>query len=449
MHKEYLIRERPAKALLLFALPMVIGNLFQQFYTMADSVVVGRFVGENALAAVGASYSLTNVFISIAIGGGVGASVITAQTFGQRDYDKMKRSVSTALIAFLGLSVLLGGIGLALSGPIMTLLRTPENILDQAAAYLNIYFLGLPFLFMYNVLSAMFNALGRSRIPLYLLIFSSVLNIALDVYMVAALQLGVAGVAWATLIAQGVSATAAFALFLRELKAYPGHGGARFDLDELRHMTRIAIPSILQQSTVSIGMMLVQSVVNSFGSQMLAGYSAAMRIESLCIVPMAAMGNAVSSYTAQNIGAGQFDRVRRGYRACYGIVAVCAAALCVGLQAGAPSLIALFLGEDGTWVALDTGVRCISFMGWFFALIGLKMITDGVLRGAGDMLMFTVANLVNLGLRVALAIALAPRWGIDMVWRAVPIGWTANYLISFFQYRTGKWRARHLADGAG
>lgn len=440
MEKEYLIHKRPVSALLIFALPMMLGNFFQQAYTMADSVIVGRFVGEGALAAVGASYSLTNVFISIAIGGGVGASVITAQTFGRRDYPRMKRSVSTALLSFLAISIVLGGVGLLFSKQIMVLLRTPSDVLGDAVTYLNIYFLGLPFLFMYNVLSSMFNALGRSRIPLYLLIFSSVLNVALDIYMVTVLNLGVAGVAWATLIAQGISAVLSFSIFLRELKSYPGKQEGLFDVHELQRMTRVALPSILQQSTVSIGMMLVQSVVNSFGSQMLAGHSAAMRIESLCIVPMSAMGNAMSSYTAQNVGAGKNDRVKAGYRASYGIVIALAAVICLVVQLLARPLISLFMEDAGTTVAFETGMACTRFMGWFYVLIGLKMISDGVLRGAGDMVMFTVANLVNLGLRVILAITLAPQFGIAFVWVAVPVGWFINYLISFLEYRTGKWK---------
>ena len=442
MEKEYLIHKRPVAALLVFALPMMLGNFFQQAYTMADSAIVGRFVGEDALAAVGASYSLTNVSISIAIGGGVGASVITSQTFGSRDYARMKRSVSTALLSFLGISLALGAVGLLCSRSIMVLLRTPENILGDAVTYLNIYFLGLPFLFMYNVLSAMFNALGRSRVPLYLLIFSSLLNVALDVYMVTALDMGVAGVAWATLIAQGISAVLSFTLFLKGLKAYPGKlEGRLFDSRELKNMARVALPSILQQSTVSIGMMLVQSVVNSFGSQMLAGYSAAMRIESVCIVPMSAMGNAISSYTAQNVGAGKPQRVKEGYRASYGIVFAIAALLCLGVQLLARPLVSLFMEEGGSSLAFETGMACTRFMGWFYVLIGLKMISDGVLRGAGDMALFTVANLVNLGLRVVLAVTLAPRFGIQFVWMAVPVGWLVNYLISFLEYRTGKWRA--------
>lgn len=439
MEKEYLIRKRPVSALLIFALPMMLGNFFQQAYTMADSVIVGRFVGEEALAAVGASYSLTNVFISIAIGGGVGASVITSQTFGSRDYSRMKRSVSTALLSFLAISLVLGAGGLLFSRQIMVLLRTPENILQDASTYLNIYFLGLPFLFMYNVLSSMFNALGRSRIPLYLLIFSSVLNVALDIYMVTALSMGVAGVAWATLIAQGISAVLSFVIFLRGLKSYPGKLDRLFDGRELKNMARVALPSILQQSTVSIGMMLVQSVVNSFGSQMLAGYSAAMRIESVCIVPMSAMGNAISSYTAQNIGAGKPRRVKAGYRASYGIVFAIAAVICLAVQLLARPLVSLFMEEGGSTLAFETGMACTRFMGWFYVLIGLKMISDGVLRGAGDMTMFTVANLVNLGLRVVLAVTLAPQFGIQFVWMAVPVGWLINYGISFLEYRTGKW----------
>lgn len=443
MDKEYLIQEKPLKALLIFAFPMIIGNLFQQFYTMVDSVVVGRFVSEHALAAVGASYSLTNVFISIAIGGGVGASVLTSRYFGSREYRKMKTSVTTAMISFLMVSLILGGIGLFFGQEIMKLLNTPENILEQATEYLNIYFLGLPFLFMYNILSAMFNALGRSKIPLYLLIFSSVFNIVLDVVFVREFHMGVAGVAWATLIAQGISAVVAFLLFVREMKQYQGEkGDTRFDKEEFSRMSRIALPSILQQSTVSIGMMLVQSVVNSFGAEMLAGFSAAMRIESICIVPMAAMGNVMSSFTAQNLGAGKQERVVKGYHTGYGIVFGFGIILCVILEFFYQPLIGMFLGEEGTALAISTGTDYLRFIGWFFTFIGLKMITDGLLRGAGDMKMFTVANLVNLSIRVIMAVTLAPVFGIAMVWYAVPVGWAANYVISFLEYRTGKWRKK-------
>lgn len=440
MDKEYLIHEKPLRALLIFALPMIIGNLFQQFYTMVDSMVVGHFVSESALAAVGASYSLTNVFICIAIGGGVGASVITSRYFGARAYQKMKKSAYTALIAFLGMSIILGIIGLFMGKQIMQILNTPDSVLDMATEYLNIYFIGLPFLFMYNVLSAMFNAIGRSRIPLYLLIFSSVLNIFLDIYMVRSLHLGVAGVAWATLIAQGISAVFSFLLFLRVLSKYVTKKTEIFDWNELKSMSEIAFPSILQQSTVAIGMMLVQSVVNSFGTEILAGFSAAMRVESICVVPMSAIGNAISAYTAQNIGAHSFERVRKGYHIGNSIVVFFAILICVVLEICYSSIISSFLGSDGTQRALQTGTAYLKFMGWFFLLIGLKMVTDGLLRGARDMKMFTLANLANLILRVCFAATLAPHFGIAMVWYAVPIGWLVNLIISHAEYRTEKWK---------
>lgn len=444
MKKEYLIREHPLKALLIFAVPMIIGNLFQQFYNMVDSMVVGRYVSQNALAAVGASYSLTTVFISIAIGGGMGASVIVSLYYGSRDYRKMKHAIRTALIAFLFLGILLGFTGWLFSKQIMIALNTPNDVLDQAVEYLRIYFIGLPFLFMYNVLSSMFNALGRSKIPLFLLIFSSVFNIGLDIYMVCRLHMAVAGVAWATFIAQGISAAVALLLFIREMTLYRTDASCHwFDWTELWNMAKVALPSILQQSTVSVGMMLVQSVVNSFGSEILAGYSAGSRLESICIVPMAAMGNAISSYTAQNIGARRYDRVTQGYHVAYGIVFGFAVLICLTLEIAYRPLILMFLGDKGTLLAMQTGNSYLRFLGWFFALIGLKMITDGLLRGAGDMTLFTVANLVNLSIRVAVAFLFAPLYGIRMVWVAIPAGWLANYLISFAEYRTGKWRRSH------
>ena len=418
MKNDYLITENPLKALIVFAIPMIIGNLFQQAYTMADSAIVGRLVGEKALAAVGAAYSLTNIFICVAIGGGMGASVIVSQYFGHGNYGKLKKTVYTALVTFLVISVMLGVIGLAFSKNIMIAMNTPVEVLDMSVTYLQIYFLGLPFLFMYNVLSSMFNALGKSRIPLYFLIFSSVFNIVLDWVFVADFALDVAGVAWATLIAQGVSVLGSFTVLRKELKKLEGASDGIFEAEELLPMAKIALPSILQQSTVSIGMMLVQSVVNSFGAESLAGFSAGMRIESICIVPMAAVGNAISSYTAQNIGAGQLKRVSKGYVQANKMVIFFGVVICVILELFPTQFITLFLGADGSQVAIATGYGYLVFMGFFFFMIGFKMAADGVLRGAGDMKLFTIANLVNLSIRVIMAMTLAPRFGIAWVWYA-------------------------------
>lgn len=433
------------KALVKFSIPMIIGNFFQQAYTIVDSAIVGHYNGETALAAVGASYALTTIFMFIALGGGIGASVIISQHFGARRFAQMKTATYTALLTFLGLSVLLAGFGLLFSRPIMSSLNTPKDALGIAVVYLNIYFYGLPFLFMYNILSSLFNALGKSRIPLYFLIFSSLLNVVLDWYMVAILDMGVPGAAYATFIAQGLSAILSFIVFLKEISQYKEKANGVFSVVELGHMTRIAIPSILQQSTVSIGMMLVQSVVNGFGTQALAGFSAAIRIENLCLVPLASFGNALSSYTAQNIGADKKDRVPQGYRAANIMVGITAVVICVVLELFHTQIIGMFLDASPSPETVATGENYLKFVGFFFCWVGLKMAVDGVLRGAGDVKMFTIANIVNLSIRVLLSWFGAPVWGIQMVWYAVPMGWFANFVISYCEYRTGRWRTKKVA----
>lgn len=443
-----MVGDAPGKTLFFFAIPMILGNLFQQFYNMADSVIVGRFVGEDALAAVGASYALTTVFVMLAIGGGNGSAVITSQYLGARKYNKMKTSVSTILLTFLGVSIVLALVGLACSGMILRVLKTPDNIMEAAGTYLNIYFCGLPFLFMYNILAAMFNAMGDSRTPLYLLIFSSVLNIILDIFFVTQFGMGVAGVAVATVLAQGISAVISLGLLLRRLKAYDGQeeDGAYqvFDVSMLGKMVQVAIPTMLQQSIVSIGMLLVQSVVNGFGSSVLAGYTAGSRIDSICIVPMIAAGNAVATFTAQNMGAGKPERVKLGYRAARFLVYGFAVLICVIVLLFRRQMIGLFMDGTGNELAYTTGVSYLSFIAFFFVFIGLKATTDGVLRGSGDMAVFTAANLVNLGIRVLVANLCVPLWGVAAVWYAVPMGWAANYIISLIRYLSGKWREKRL-----
>ncbi len=465
MKKYNMLTDKPGRSLFFFALPMILGNLFQQFYTTVDSIIVGQFVGEDALAAVGASYSLTTAFIMIAIGGGIGASVITSQYLGAGIYRKMKTSVSTALISFLILSLVLSVIGLLGNKAILSGLNTPENILSDAVLYLEIYFLGLPFLFMYNILSSIFNALGNSRTPLYLLIFSSLLNIGMDLVMVRVFLLGVAGVAIATVIAQGLSAVISFCLLLRLLGTYREETSTKetdaekrgveetdadtaqrklYDFSMLGNMIKVAIPSMVQQSIVSIGMLLVQSVVNGFGSSVLAGYTAGMRIESICIVPMIATGNAVSTFTAQNLGAGQSERVRRGYLAGVRMVAAFAVLTCLILTIFHEPIINAFLEEGSDAAAFATGNAYLTFIAFFFVCIGMKAITDGVLRGAGDVVVFTLANLINLGIRVSFAFGFAGVIGVEAVWFAVPMGWTTNFVISFIRYLSGKWSRKKL-----
>lgn len=518
MKKYDMLKDSPGKSLFFFALPMILGNLFQQFYNMADSMIVGKCVGEDALAAVGASYSLTTVFIMIAIGGGIGASVITSQYLGAGRYDRMKTSVYTALISFAAVSVALGLFGFFLCRRILVALNTPGNILEDAILYLRIYFVGLPFLFMYNVLSSVFNALGDSRTPLCLLIFSSVLNVFLDLFTVLALGMGVDGVAAATVAAQGLSAVISFLLLKRKLRGFADMPEKKFhpaemwkesgevfvgelragelQAEELRagelragelqtgelqaeelqtgelragelrrgrvqedsaeepqgvyslkmlgSMIRIAIPSMLQQSIVSIGMLLVQSVVNGFGSSVLAGYTSGMRIESICIVPMIASGNAMSTFTAQNLGAGDPERVKKGYRTAYGMVLGFALVILAVLSVFHGQIAEAFLEEGSSAEAFFTADDYLCFIRFFFVFIGIKAITDGVLKGAGDVVVFTMANLINLGIRVFVSFYFAGVWGVEAVWYAVPIGWSVNYVISFLWLLTGRWSRKRV-----
>ena len=337
---EYLITDAPLKALTVFAMPMILGSFFQQVYNMADSIIVGQFVGSSALAAVGACAALTNVFICVALGAGVGAGVLVSRYFGAQNYSKMKTIVSTSLISFLILSIFLGVFGFGFSHFMMSLLQTPADILDKSR----------------------FN--------------------------------------W-------------------------------FDRQELHSMLRIAVPSVLQQSTVSIGMMIVQAVVNPFGTQALAGYAATMRVENVFSLIFVSIGNAVSPYVSQNLGAKKIERIKKGYHAAL-VLDLCFAVLAfIVIETLHTPISSLFLGKDGTALAYQVSGDYMKWLGYFFIFMGIKMATDGVLRGLGIMRPFLIANMVNLAIRLSVALIFAPRYGIAFVWLAVPAGWLANFLISY------------------
>ena len=316
----------------------------------------------------------------------------------------------------------------------MSALQTPADILDDAVLYLRVYFVGFPFLFMYNILSTMFNSIGESKIPLGLLIFSSILNIFMDLWMVAGLDLGVCGAALATLIAQGISAVFSLLIFFHRMRRYKSHFDW-FDRQELLSMFQIAVPSVLQQSTVSIGMMIVQAVVNPFGTQALAGYSATMRVENVFSLIFVSIGNAVSPYVSQNLGANKPQRIKKGYHAalvldvCFSVIAF------IVIETLHTQISSLFLGKDGTALAYQVSGDYMRWLGYFFIFMGIKMATDGVLRGLGIMRPFLIANMVNLAIRLSVALIFAPRFGIAFVWLAVPAGWLANFLISYVALR--------------
>ncbi len=442
--KGNMVSGNPTKALIGFTLPMVAGNLFQQFYNIMDSVIVGNVVGEEALAAVGASTAITMMFVMVAMGTGIGCSVVISQLFGAKKLEEMKTAISTALLSILGFSVILSALGLFINRGLMRLMGTPDNIFEDAAQYMQIYFFGFVFLFLYNAFSAIFNALGDSKKPLMFLIFSSLLNIGLDLYFVAELNMGVAGVAWATLIAQGISALLSFAFLIWKLKGIETKEYSRFDGGMLKNMVKVAIPTIVQQSIVSVGMVLVQSAVNQFGSTFLAGYTAATKIDGIAIVPMVAVGNATSTYVAQNMGARKPERIAQGYRICLAMSAGIGLTIALILHFTGNGFVGLFLDSSSSSEAIAIGAQYLSIVSLFYFVMGIMNVSNGVLRGAADMGWFLACSLCNLGVRVGLTYALADAThGMVIMW-ANPAGWAVGLGLAAFRYFQGGWKAKKI-----
>ena len=306
---------KPLKLLFFFAMPMVVGNLFQQLYNMVDSMVVGRFVGEDALAAVGSSFPVVFLSVAIAAGLSMGCTVVISQFFGAGKILEMKITVSTALISLGVIGLIIMGIGEIIAGPLLSLLGTDPDIMADSLAYLRIYFGGAVFLFLYNSLNGIYNALGDSQTPLKFLMVSALTNIVLDLLFVIQFNMGVAGVAWATLIAQGMCAVFSFFVLIARLRKMENEEAANgksftfFDMSSAERIAKVGVPSMLQQSIVSISMMLMQGLVNSYGKVFVAGYTAATKIDTLAMMPNMNFSNAMSSYAAQNIGARKMDRV--------------------------------------------------------------------------------------------------------------------------------------------
>ena len=294
---------KPEKVLWQFCLPLFCSIIFQQLYNIADSLVAGRFIGEQALAAVGNSYEVTLIFIAFGFGCNIGCSVVVSAMFGAGKYKELKSAVSTAMIASGALCLVLMAGGLIFCGSLLHLIRTPAEVFADSRLYLNIYIWGLPFVFFYNISTGIFSAMGDSRTPFIFLAASSTANILMDIWFVAVFHMGVAGVAWATFICQGISCILALFAVLKRLKGMKTEGKYRiFSWNICRKIAVIAVPSILQQSFISVGNILIQSVINGFGPGVMAGYSAAVKLNNLVITSFSTIGNGVSNYTAQNIG---------------------------------------------------------------------------------------------------------------------------------------------------
>lgn len=432
----------PGKVLWQFAMPMFVSVIFQQLYNIADSIIVGNFAshGEEALAAVGASYPITMIFMAIAMGCNVGCVVVISQLFGAKRYREMKTAVTTTLLASLVLSVLLMVFGLLFSGIMLKMIHTPENIFADADVYLKIYIGGFLFLFFYNVVTGIFTSLGDSKAPLYFLIGSSLSNIALDWVFVAVFHWDVAGVAWATFICQGIACILAMLTLQKRLKAIKCEEKPEiFSVSMLKKIGLFAVPSVLQQSFVSVGNIFIQSLINSFGSSVIAGYSAAIKINTFGVTCFGTLGNAVSSFTAQNIGAKSNERVKQGLRAGIRMGLIIGVPFFLGCFFGGDFFIRLFMNEESV-VALETGIQFLEIVAPFYFVISMKLTTDGLLRGSGAMKYFMVSTFSDLILRVLLGYILAVPFGTTGIWMSWPVGWTIGTIMSLAFYKKDVWK---------
>ncbi len=445
--EHYLTEMNPVKAILYLSIPMMLGNLFLQGYNAADAWIAGRFISEQALAAVGACYAVSGVFLGLAAGGGIGTAVIAAGYWGAGKSDRFRRISLLAAGVFLGLSMLLGAGGFFLARRILLILNTPGNILEMSVRYLRIFFIGLPFLFLYNISNSLYNALGKSTVTLWLLILSSVVNLGLDYLFVAVLGWGISGAAWATVLAQAFASLLSLGTLFGYLRKFSGESKiGKMKAADLSELIRASAPSMLQQSLMYLGMLLVQTAVNRFGAEALAGYSFAMRMEAISLVPLTAFGNALSSFTAQNRGANRRDRVVQGLWQTGGMALALAVGIGLTLHLGAPYLTRIFLGKTHSDTAFATGCGYLRFVSLFFWLNGLKALTDGFLRGNNDMAVFTAANTLNLAMRVFCAYYFSGTVGVAAVWYAVPAGWMINFLISWLEVRSCRWMRKWKSD---
>ena len=423
----------PSVVLCRFCLPLFGSIIFQQLYNLADSWVAGRFIGENALAAVGNSYELTLIYLAFAFGCNIGCSVMVSQYFGARRLNELKSCVYTTSIATAILSMLFIAVGLCFGKPLLLMIHTPEEILEQSQCYLDIYTLGVPFVLFYNVATGIFAAMGDSRTPFVFLVISSLSNIAADVLFVFLFQNGVAGIAWATFICQGISCLAAILVVRQRLHLLPGKGRL-FSWKILRDISSIAIPSILQQGAISIGNIMLQGDVNSFGPGVIAGYSASVKLNNLVITAFTTLGNGISNYTAQNLGAEKIQRIGNGFCAGLKLVWLLCIPICLFYFLRSSWLVHLFLDEP-TETALHTGTIFLKLLSPFYLVIATKLVADGILRGSHRMNLFMVATFTDLFLRVGLAKAFSGIWGATGIWCAWPFGWTIAMVLSVSFYK--------------
>lgn len=443
MNKDLTVGD-PQTVLWKFCMPLFGSIIFQQLYNIADSLVAGKCIGENALAAVGNSYEITLIFIAFAFGCNMGCSVVVSRLFGAKDYRAMKTAVYTACIFSGIVCIILMLVGILGSGLLLELIHTPDEVFADSKLYLDIYAWGLPFVFFYNIATGIFSALGDSKTPFYFLAVSSTANIAVDIWFVKAFDMGVAGVAWATFLCQGISCILAMMVVFRRLAKIEQKGrekAAIFDWGLLKQIITIAVPSILQQSFISMGNIIIQGIINGFGAPVMAGYSAAVKLNNLVITSFTTLGNGISNYTAQNLGANKLTRVRAGFRIGIKLVWMISLPLALLYFFGGSIVLKLFL-DAPTELAMHTGIMFLRILSPFYFVVSAKLVADGILRGAGRMKNFMIATFTDLILRVVLAYAFSQTiLGATGIWCAWPVGWCIATTLSILFYRHGPWAA--------
>lgn len=428
-----------AKLIFYFALPMLVGNIFQQLYNTVDSIIVGKFLGKEALAAVGTSFPIIFLLVSLIMGITMGATILISQYFGAKDMEKVKKTIDTAYITLFIASIILTIIGLIIGGPILKLMKVPPEIFQQSKEYLDITFIGLIGMFGYNSMSAILRGLGDSKTPVYFLIVSSIINIVLDLLFILQFNMGVGGAAWATIISQGISFVWSVLYLNKNHKVFKINVKAmKFDKDIFYKSVKLGLPGGIQQMVFSLGMMTMQGLINSFGGVTMAAFAAASKIDSFASMPIMNFGAAISTFTGQNIGANKPERVKKGLPTTLIMSTVMSIAISVVLIISGTPLVKLFTNDSSVVVE---GLNYLHRVTPFYFVIGAMFIINGVVRGAGEAIFPMIASILSLWLvRLPVAYLLSPSLGSNGIWWAIPIAWTFGFIITSLYFKSGKWK---------
>jgi putative MATE family efflux protein len=430
-----------------FAVPMLIGNMFQQLYHVINSVILGQFVGKEALAAIGAAQPIIFSIISFIVGIAIGGTIVIAQYYGARDMVSVKKTVDTLYIFIFAASIVMSIVGVVFSGPLLKLIGTPEDMLQEAKIYMQIFQSGLIFLFGFNATSAILRGLGDSKTPLYFLMFSTLLNILLDLLFIIVFHWGIAGAALATVISQAFAFFATIWFLNRSNRIVKvNFRDMHFDRAIFMQSVRIGLPTGLQQTFVSIGMVALLKIVNSFGTSVVAAYSAAGRIDNLAILPAMNLSMALSTFVGQNIGAGKSERVRAGLRATIRMTVIMSVIMSLIIVILKVPLMKLFTPDAEV---IRVGAKYLLIVGSFYLVFNLMFTVGGVMRGAGDTLIPMFITLFSLWvIRVPSAFLLAEKMGETGIWWSIPSGWLVGLVLSYLYYLTGSWKRKTVVRQA-